>query len=132
MNRFVDASFIVALIGKEQGWETLADRLDEEASFLWSGVARWESVIALARSREWSLDQAQDAVNGFAEEYGFTLVAIGQQETEIAIAAARQFGRRSGHPAQLNMGDCFAYACAKAHRAQLLYKGDDFTQTDLA
>lgn len=36
------------------------------------------------------------------------------------------------HPAALNMGDCFAYACAQAHRARLLYKGEDFARTDLA
>jgi ribonuclease VapC len=36
------------------------------------------------------------------------------------------------HPARLNMGDCFAYACAKTNDARLLYKGDDFSHTDLA
>jgi ribonuclease VapC len=37
-----------------------------------------------------------------------------------------------GHKADLNFGDCFAYTCAKAHRLPLLYKGYDFSQTDLA
>ena len=35
------------------------------------------------------------------------------------------------HPAALNMGDCYAYACAKANRAALLFKGEDFTKTDI-
>ena len=43
-----------------------------------------------------------------------------------------RFGKGSGHPAQLNLGDCFAYAMAKQHGVPLLYKGDDFSQTDLA
>ncbi|HJU18540.1 MAG TPA: type II toxin-antitoxin system VapC family toxin [Stellaceae bacterium] len=38
---------------------------------------------------------------------------------------------RSYHPASLNMGDCYAYACAKANRAKLLFKGEDFTKTDI-
>ncbi|MFL5280685.1 MAG: type II toxin-antitoxin system VapC family toxin [Rhodopila sp.] len=35
------------------------------------------------------------------------------------------------HPAALTMGDCYAYACARANRAKLLFKGEDFTQTDI-
>ncbi|WP_446721531.1 type II toxin-antitoxin system VapC family toxin [Methylobacterium sp. DCY52] len=35
------------------------------------------------------------------------------------------------HPARLNLGDCFAYACARVHRVPLLYVGDDFPQTDI-
>ena len=46
---------------------------------------------------------------------------------------SRETGASSvGHPARLNMGDCFAYACAKRLDAPLLYKGDDFARTDLA
>jgi len=44
----------------------------------------------------------------------------------------RTYGKLVGHPADLNMGDCFAYACAKVYGAQLLYKGRDFSETDLA
>jgi ribonuclease VapC len=53
---------------------------------------------------------------------------------EIGHAALQAFARygRGRHPAQLNMGDCFAYACARARNVQLLYKGDDFARTDLA
>jgi len=49
-----------------------------------------------------------------------------------ALEAARTYGRAAGHPAALNLGDCFAYACAKAAGVPLLYKGSDFAQTDLA
>jgi ribonuclease VapC len=38
---------------------------------------------------------------------------------------------RTPATAALNMGDCFAYACAKAKRAKLLFKGEDFTKTDI-
>jgi ribonuclease VapC len=54
------------------------------------------------------------------------------EQANIARAAYRDFGRGSGHPALLNFGDCFAYALAKSMREPLLFKGDDFSQTDVA
>ena len=48
-----------------------------------------------------------------------------------ALDAAARFGRVVGHPANLNLGDCFVYACAKAYRVPLLFKGEDFSQTDI-
>ncbi len=61
----------------------------------------------------------------------FEPVGIGAREFEIAVNAYAQYGR-GRHPAALNMGGCFAYACAKANRAKLLFKGQDFTKTDIA
>jgi ribonuclease VapC len=58
-------------------------------------------------------------------------VSIGEREFDLATQAYADFGK-GRHPAALNMGDCFAYACAKANRATLLFKGDDFTKTDIA
>ncbi|HEY6425342.1 MAG TPA: type II toxin-antitoxin system VapC family toxin [Pseudonocardiaceae bacterium] len=52
-------------------------------------------------------------------------------QAAIARAAYRYFGKGSGHPAQLNFGDCFAYALAKSADEPLLFKGDDFSSTDL-
>lgn len=49
-----------------------------------------------------------------------------------ALEAARTYGKALGHEADLNFGDCFAYACAKGYWTALLYKGDDFAKTDLA
>lgn len=49
-----------------------------------------------------------------------------------AVRALSIYGKQVGHPAQLNMGDAISYACAKAYRLPLLYKGNDFAQTDLA
>jgi ribonuclease VapC len=54
------------------------------------------------------------------------------EQANIARAAYRDFGKGSGHPAQLNFGDCFAYALAKSTREPLLFKGDDFAHTDVA
>ncbi len=59
------------------------------------------------------------------------LVPIAAAESREALAAHARFGKGRGHPARLNMGDCFAYGCATANDAALLYKGDDFAHTDL-
>ena len=62
-----------------------------------------------------------------------TLRIIDFDERHLAIArrAFDQFGKGRGHPAQLNFGDCMAYAVAKHENVPLLYKGDDFKQTDI-
>ncbi len=67
------------------------------------------------------------------------LTAVEANEMDItaeianaALKAACKYGKTAGHPARLNMGDCFAYACAKTRGVSLLYKGNDFAQTDLA
>jgi ribonuclease VapC len=46
-----------------------------------------------------------------------------------AIEASMKYGKAVGHSADLNFGDCFAYACGKANRLSLLYKGNDFSKT---
>ena len=56
----------------------------------------------------------------------------GNAEARAAIEAAKRYGRAVGSPSDLNFGDCLAYACAEEHGAALLYKGNDFAQTDLA
>ena len=63
---------------------------------------------------------------------GIVVESVTREQAEIARAAFRDFGKGSGHPAGLNFGDCFAYALAKAMREPLLFKGDDFSKTDVA
>jgi ribonuclease VapC len=128
----MDASAIIAIVGREADWQTYADQADEEAELLWSAMSQWESIFGLRRLRGLTLAQARHEVEHFGQEHGLVIVNIGEREAQLAIEAASRYGRGSGHPARLNMGDCFAYACAKANNARLLYKGDDFARTDLA
>lgn len=62
----------------------------------------------------------------------FELVAPSRAEADVAYAAFVTYGKGSGHPAALNFGDLFSYALAKVRGLPLLYKGDDFRQTDVA
>ena len=71
-----------------------------------------------------------DVVVRFFATYSIVQVAVGPSEGSAAISAFDRFGK-GRHPAKLNMGDCFAYACAKNAGAKLLYKGNDFGFTDI-
>lgn len=61
----------------------------------------------------------------------FESVAPGPTEADAAYAAFVAYGKGSGHPAGLNFGDVFSYALAKVRGLPLLFKGDDFAQTDI-
>lgn len=132
MTWFVDASVAVAMLGGEEGWEELAERLDTDSERIWSPIARWESVVGLRSRLKTTMEIAQTQVEEFAQMHAIQSIPIAEREAEIAFDALRVYGKGTGHPARLNMGDCFAYACAKANNARLLYKGDDFAKTDLA
>lgn len=129
---FLDASAVVAMITEESDKEALLDVIDAAERLIWSPLSCWESAVALARIEQSSMAAAQTDVHDFGVAYGVDLVPIGPSELAGALAAWERYGKSSGHPAQLNMGDCFAYACARVHGARLLYKGHDFAQTDLA
>ncbi len=60
-----------------------------------------------------------------------TIEPLTAEQALIARQAYRDYGRGSGHPARLNFGDCMSYALARAHDEELLFKGNDFTHTDV-
>lgn len=126
---FVDASVWVAILKREPGWSTLEETIAAERDVLVSPIVVWETVRALVR--ELPLDPAivRADVDLYMARAGAHLVEIGAEEQAIALDAMARFGK-GFHPARLNMGDCFAYACARIHKAPLLWKGDDFAQTD--
>lgn len=63
--------------------------------------------------------------------HAVAIVDVTAAQASVARQAHRDFGKGSGHRAQLNFGDCFAYALAAERREPLLFKGDDFAATDL-
>lgn len=129
---FVDASALVAIIAGETDRVALIDALEADPDRLWSAMACWETVSSLRHSYGISIEEARFEAQNQARLADLRLVPIGEVELTLALDAYERFGKGSGHAARLNMGDCFAYACAKANNARLLYKGDDFSHTDLA
>lgn len=128
----MDASVIVALSVREADWEHHAARMDEEPIRYSSAISPWESVAETRLRLGVSAARARMIIDRVADTNGFTRVPIGPEEAQAALTAFERYGKGAGHRAPLNMGDCFAYACAMTNGARLLYKGDDFSHTDLA
>ena len=128
---FVDASAIVAMVTGEADADALADILQSATSAITSPIAIFEAIAGIARKRHASVEEARDDVHVFASLAQISTVPISDRDTEIAVAAYARYGKGRGHPAQLNMGDCFAYAVARNYRVPLLFKGDDFAKTDI-
>ena len=128
---FVDASAMISMMTGESDADGLADKLGAERQRLCSAISVWETIAGLCRTHTFSVPSARAVVQSFIESNDLRFVGIGEREFELAAQAYAEFGK-GRHPAALNMGDCFAYACAKANRARLLFKGDDFSKTDIA
>lgn len=122
---FVDASAIVAILTREDDAAELARTLDRAQRPITSAIAVFEASAALARKKSLAPARARDDVARFLRLAGVVLVPIGEQESAFALNAMERFGK-GRHSAKLNMGDCFAYACARARNVPLLFKGDDF------
>jgi ribonuclease VapC len=128
---FIDASAIVAVLTREAEADRLADLVEQAAAPITSPVAIFEAALGICRKRHASVDEAEDDVREFLRMAGVRTVPITEQEAETALLAFARYGKGRAHPAQLNLGDCFAYAVAKNRRTTLLFKADDFSKTDI-
>lgn len=128
---FVDASAIVAILTREPEADALADLLEQAEAPITSPIAIFEAALGLCRKRQASVAEAESALRAFLDLANIQVLAITDKECATALDAFSLYGKGRGHPAQLNLGDCFAYAVAKTQRTTLLFKGDDFTRTDI-
>lgn len=74
---------------------------------------------------------ASNAFDDLIHEATIEIVSVTPNQAALARSAYRAYGKGTGHPAQLNFGDCFSYALAKSSGEPLLFKGQDFSRTDL-
>ncbi|MDR4307391.1 type II toxin-antitoxin system VapC family toxin [Chelatococcus sambhunathii] len=140
MSVFLDASVIVAVLGREPDGPDFAARLRSQSDILVSPLVLYEATMGLVRRNATpgkkptaeAIAATLATVRAFVETLRADEVPIVTEVAEFAIKTAGRFGKTVGHPANLNMGDCFAYACAKSKGVPLLYKGDDFSKTDIA
>ena len=84
------------------------------------------SIVAESRGGEAAVHE----LDAFMERAGIEWSPITVEQVKAARVARRRFGR-GNHPARLNLGDCFAYALARTAEEPLLFKGDDFSRTDI-
>ncbi|MBP1183695.1 type II toxin-antitoxin system VapC family toxin [Methylobacterium sp. PvR107] len=127
---FVDASTLVAILTAEPDSPVPLDCLDGAVTPLTLGLAVFETVVAVARKMAMSVADAEAEVAEFFRVTGLRIVPIAEAVSAQAVATHARYGK-GRHPTRLNLGDCFAYACAQVHGVPLLYVGDDFPQTDI-
>ena len=127
---FVDASALTAILTDEHDARTLAARLKQARRRVTSPLAVWEASVAVACSLDLPIREAREAVNAYLELAGIQVQSVPPEAADGALDAYDRYGK-GRHPAALNFGDCFAYACARYYRVPLLYKGDDFPHTDI-
>lgn len=127
---FIDASAMVAMMTNEDDARNLAARLQSSDDRMTSPSAVWETAISVARILGLEIADASSAVQAFLTAMNIQLVSVPAETAFLAITAFDRYGKKR-HPADLNFGDCFAYACARHYSVPLLYKGNDFSQTDI-
>jgi ribonuclease VapC len=127
---FVDASALTAMLTNESDARDLITRLQRHPRRITSPLALWETVIAVTRILGLTAIDAQSAVEQFLDLMGIEIIPVPVEAGALAINAWARYGK-SRHPAALNFGDCFAYAGARAESLPLLFKGDDFSRTDV-
>lgn len=127
---FVDASAIIAIIADEHDGAALAGRLELAERRYTSPIAVYETTLGIIRIRSASMAAVRALIDDFIERLRIEIIPVTVDIGQAAIDAFERFGRRR-HPARLNMGDCFAYACSRDLDVPLLFKGDDFPQTDV-
>ena len=127
---YVDASALAAILKNEPERAEMIQALKNAREPITSAVSIFETALAVA-PLSGSCASANGEVVRFVAAAGIAVVPIDSSHmAEVALARDR-YGKGSGHPAQLNLGDCFSYAVAKSAGVPLLYKGNDFALTDL-
>jgi len=124
----IDTSAIVAVLQEEPETGRFLARLEADPTRLMSAASYLEAAIVI--EDRFGYDGIRD-LKLFLHEAGIDIEPVTFDQAELAREAYRRYGR-GNHPAALNYGDCFAYALAKATREPLLFKGDDFSRTDVA
>jgi ribonuclease VapC len=123
----IDSSAVLAIVFDESDQERFVDAI-VDATLRRMSVSNWLEATMVVDRRGTAF--AADRLEEFLQDAKIELMPVSVSQGELARRAWRTFGR-GVHPARLNYGDCFAYALAKETREPLLFKGNDFAQTDV-
>jgi ribonuclease VapC len=124
----VDTSALLAILRDEPEAAACARAIESVPVRRISAANFLEAAIVIDGSRDPIVSRRFDDL---VREARLLVEPVTEAQARTAREAYRDFGKGSGHPARLNFGDCFAYALAKATGEPLLFKGNDFTHTDL-
>ncbi len=124
----VDSSALVAIFEAETDAAVYAKAIEEAAKLFISAVTVLETGVVMRARRG---ETAVARMWRFLEDNGFEIVPFGQAQAREALTAFARFGKGIDPQARLNICDCAAYALAKSMNLPLLFKGADFSQTDV-
>jgi ribonuclease VapC len=124
----IDTSAIVAILRQEPEARRFAEAIEAAPVRRVSATTYVEIGAVIDGARD---PVASRLVDELLAKAGIIIEPVTAAQARIAREAYRDFGKGSGHAAGLNFGDCFAYALAKATGEPLLFKGDDFSHTDV-
>jgi ribonuclease VapC len=123
----IDTSAIVAILAGEPDAAHFAQLIENDSTPRIGATTLLEVSIVLTR---WFGESANSALDAFVREAGAEIVVFDLPQLRAAQGAYLRYGK-GRHPAGLNFGDCMSYALAKVCGESLLFKGDDFSQTDV-
>ena len=121
----IDSSIAAAICLGEPDAEAYLDVLVNAHSISMGAATYAEAAVVIAARQPGAFDQ-------FVTNLEIEVVPFNREQAEIARDAYRRFGKGTGHPAKLNFGDCLSYAVAVAFDQALLFKGNDFSHTDVS
>lgn len=124
----VDTSAIVAIARGEAGAQALKETLALSPDSRMSAASYVELCAVMQRPGRPEINRMVDRL---LDDYGIRIEAFDADQARAAAQAYRDYGRSSGHPARLNLGDSYSYALAHVTGEPLLFRGDDFTHTDV-
>ena len=124
----VDTSALIAIITEEPERQEFVAAIRAAARARLSAATYVELGAVIDARRD---PVTSRLVDDLLRALDIEMVPLTVSQAAIGRAAYRDFGRGSGHPARLNLGDCFSYALARDAREPLLFKGDDFVHTDV-
>jgi|SRR3984957_19729825 len=127
----VDSSAIMAILLGEPDADRIAFRLATERQPRISAANYVEAGQVYARRQRFDPNVSLAHYNAFLDNNGIEITPVDEVQARVALDARVKYGRGFGHRAGLNYSDCFAYALAKTRNLPLLFKGDDFTHTDI-
>jgi ribonuclease VapC len=124
----LDTSALIAILRFEAEAPEFAKIIELAAQPRISAVSYVEAGAVIDGSKDPIASRRFDELIEAAQ---IAIEPVSEAQAQIARQAYRDFGKTSGHPAKLNFGDCFSYALAKSKVEPLLFKGQDFSRTDV-
>lgn len=125
----VDTSALLAILRDEPDAMIHAKAIERATIRRISAATFVEAAAVIDASRS---PIASRRFDDLLTEAGIVIEPVTEAQARVAREAYRDFGKGSGHAANLNFGDCFAYALARVTGESLLFKGDDFAHTDIS